>query len=220
MKRIIEIIKRFDKYSTIIVFLLSIISVIVMIISFIDTKIIDSSIYMLANNSLLMVFLTSFLGAVVIVIYLYLIRKMFMRRKVDVFLSYANSSNEELEKIKKILLSTSNYKLHDFDSISIGENIQTEIKKMIDNSKLLIIIFDDVYFQSNHCQMELKIIINSNKNIIPILKSNNDVSRLPPEISKLKYLVISNDKSWERTFEQSLYVQYRQRDKQVIKKEM
>jgi hypothetical protein len=86
---------------------------------------------------------------------------------------------------------------------------------MMDISKILIILFDENYFQSKHCLNELETITNSGKFIMPILKSSKHTSQLPAKISKLKYLIISDDESWEKTFENSLplYKQYNQLDK-------
>jgi len=145
----------------------------------------------------------------------YLIKKIFKRKKFWTFLSYSHSSKVEMNKIKKMVYSTNNYKLYDFDSISIRQNIQLEIEKMIKISQLFIILFDDNYIQSPRCSMELKAIINSKKPFIPILKSSEYVSKLPEEISKLKCIIISDDSSWRKILKKSLYEQYRKIEKEI-----
>jgi hypothetical protein len=203
----------FDKYRNFLnisVIVLSITSIIVAIISFLDMTIIDNLISIFAKNNSFLLMFTSFVTVLFISIYSYFITKIFKRKKISIFLSYMHSDKEDINKIKKILSSTNNYKIYDFDSILIGQNIQVEIKNMIDSSSLIIILFNENYFQSNHCLIELEEIVNSGKIIIPILKSSEYVSNLPPDIKKFKYLIISDDEAWESTFKQSLYELYRQ----------
>jgi len=136
-----------------------------------------------------------------------IIRKVTKSKKVGIFLSYSHSSEFEMSKVKKIVSSTSDYEIYDFDSISVGQDIQMEIKRMIDVSKLFIVLFDEQYVKSSYCSVELEAIISSGKPVIPVIKSNECALNLPPEISKLKYLIISDDASWEKVFEGSLHKQ-------------
>jgi len=198
-----------EKYWIVLTAILSVISIIITIVAFLDTEIINRFLYAIDDNNWIIGIFSSFVVAIFISMYSHLIRKILKRKKVCVFLSYAHSSKQEIDKIRKVLLSTNNYIIHDFDSISVGQDIHAEITKMIDASKLFVILFDERYFQSEHCSTELKMVAESGKIVIPILKSNDYVSKLPSEIMKLKYLVVSDDDTWEKTFEQSLYEQYR-----------
>lgn len=148
-----------------------------------------------------------FIIVVFAVICFSIVRKVAKSKKVGIFLSYSHSSELEMSKIKKIVSSANDYEIYDFDSISVGQDIQMEIKRMIDISKLFIVLFDEYYVKSSYCSMELDAIISSGKPVIPVIKSNECALNLPPEISKLKYLIISDDASWEKTFEESLHKQ-------------
>jgi hypothetical protein len=200
----------FNKYFTVFVVILSIASFIITMLAFLDARIINDFIFILAKNSFLMGMIISCVIAIFIFVYSYLIHKIFNRKRIGVYLSYTHSSKNDMEKIRKVLSLTSNYKIYDFDSISIGQNIHDEIERMISISNICIILFDKEYLQSEHCSSELTMMINSRKIIIPILKSNEYISNLPPEISKIKYLVISDDKDWEETFRYSLRELYGQ----------
>jgi len=200
----------YKKYFNIFVIILSIASIIISIITFLDITIIDNLISIIAKNDIFISIFTYFVIGLFISIYSYLITKIIRRKKSGIFLSYTHLNKEDVNKIKKILSSTNNYKIYDFDSILIGQDIQAEIKNMIDSSSIFIILFDENYSQSNHCLMELEEIVKSGKIIIPILKSSEYAAKLPPEIKKFKYLIISDDETWESTFKQSLYEQYRQ----------
>jgi len=201
---------KYRKYLKFLLVLLSIISILIMITTFLNMAMIDNLIFLLIDNDILLVFFSSSVGLVFLVMYINFIIKIFMRKKIEVFLSYTYSNEEDIKKIRKLLSLTSNYKVYDFNSILIGQDIQVEIKKMIDTSSFFIILLDKDYFQSEHCLMELETIIDSGKVIVPILKSRDHISKLPPEILKLKYLIISDDETWEITLKQSLYEQYGQ----------
>jgi hypothetical protein len=202
-------IDEFRKYFNIILLVIVFVCTIISIIAFIDTEIIDNLIINISKNEYLVGIFVSFVAIIIVFMYSYFIRKIFKSKKICVFLSYAYSSKEEIKKIREVLTITNNYKIYDFDSIPIGQNIQIEIRKMFDTASLFIILFDENYFMSDHCSLELNEIIKSGKIIIPILKSKEYDSKLPSEISKLKYLLISDNESWEETFKRSLWEQYK-----------
>jgi len=199
----------FNKYLSILVMAFSIVGVVISLITFMDVNIIDSFIYNLAEHNLLLALFSSFFAALLCSFYIHLFKKILKRKRMDIFLSYAHSSSEKINRIRRILSSTDNFMVHDFDSIMAGQNIQQEIEQMINDSKICIILFDEDYFQSTHCSEELKMMTDSKKAIIPILKSDEYATKLPSELIKLKYLLISDDDSWEINFKQSLLEQYK-----------
>lgn len=189
---------------------LTIFATLIALISFLDNRIIDKAIVSLIDHQLLLALLTGILASFLVSMYLYFITKMIKRKKVGVFLSYAHSSKGDVDKIRKTLRATSNFEIYDFDSIIIGQNIQEEITNMMSEASLFIMLIDEIYLQSDHCLEELGTIINSEKAIIPILASSDYIKKLPPEILRLKYLVISDNNNWETAFRQSLHEQYKQ----------
>jgi len=198
----------FNKYLPISVMILCICTFVIILIAIFDISKINYIIVELAHyHRLFYVFIYML---IIFFVYFYsdFIVKLFKRKKIDTFLSYSRSSKVEIDKIKEVLSMANNYNVYDFESIIIGQDIQSEIKKMIDNSELFVIIIDKNYIQSPYCSMELEAMINSGKHIIPILTSNECISMLPDEISKLKFVIISDDGSWKKAFEHSLYKQY------------
>ena len=201
---------KYKKYLSVIVVIFSVLSVLVMIITFLDMNIIDNMIFHLMENQILLVLFTSFVGVVFSLMYMQFITKIIRRKKIGIFISYNYSSKEYIEKIKNLLSASNNYKIYDFHSILLGQDIQMEIMKMIDASNIFIVFLDEDYLQSKHCFTELEAMIGSGKAIIPILKSSDYISELPSEILKLKCLIISENKSWETLLERSIFEQYRQ----------
>jgi hypothetical protein len=199
----------FNKYFAVLVAILSLASAVFTITAFYDTKIIDSFIFVLAKNEILLNAVVACVVLIIVFAYSQLIKKIIFRERIGIFLSFAHSSREEMYTIRRVISSMNNFKIFDFSSITIGQDIQTSIKELITASSIVIIFFDEGYFQSDHCLSELELLLDRGKVVIPILKSSEMVSKIPPKISALKYLVISDDYTWENTFRYALYEQYR-----------
>jgi hypothetical protein len=189
--------------------ILSGLSSIVALIAFLDTERIDYFILSLARSDILMSVFMGIVASFFVAAYLHFIKKIIKRRKINVFISYAHSSIYDMYKVRRFLSTTSNIKVYDFDAIPVGQVIESEIERMIDDSTIVIILFDENYFQSNNCKVELRTLLSKEKTIIPILKTNDIVAKLPSEVKRLKYLIISDDDSWGVALKHSLHDHYR-----------
>ncbi len=139
---------------------------------------------------------------------LYVTIKIINRKRLGVFISY-HKDCEEIDKIKNLLSRLGNFRVYDQQSVLLGQNIAEEVFKMIYVSSLYIVLFDENYCDDESCMVELAAIIDLGKRVIPILKSQDVVSKLPKEIAALKYLVITDGAKWEELLVDSLRSSYR-----------
>jgi len=200
--------KRFsEKYFAIFVAVLSILASIVTIFAFLEPGFIEELIWRLSDHTIFLSFLLSVIAALIVSMYAYFFRKVIKRKKTSIFMSYADTSKEIANKMRKIISLSSSLKIYNFDSIPIGGNIHDEIKKMLDAAEIYVVLFDKQYFESAQCKFELDVIVNSEKVIIPVLTDSEYIKKLPEKIASLRYLVIADNDSWDETFEKSVFEQ-------------
>ncbi|MDJ0580775.1 TIR domain-containing protein [Crocosphaera sp.] len=116
----------------------------------------------------------------------------------DVFIAHGEKDEEITDKINRTLrrecLTIWLAKL----DIETGTTFQDEINKGIEEADNIIYLISSQSLQSKYCQQEIDYALKLNKRIIPILVENIDIRNLPPEISNLQYIDLTDYKNAEK----------------------
>ncbi|WP_262708212.1 toll/interleukin-1 receptor domain-containing protein [Flavobacterium cupreum] len=110
-----------------------------------------------------------------------------------VFIIYSHLDKEKVMEIEKGLVDFGIKVLTDYNTINIGENIQEEIKKNIQNVNKILLITSQNSEKSEWIENELEIAKSLNKQILPVIFDDVMPSKLLTGIKYIKLKEINSD---------------------------
>ncbi len=111
----------------------------------------------------------------------------------QVFLAFAESNKQIVEKIRKSLIREGITVWSYQTDIQTGKDFQSEINQGIVGADNLIYLLSPAAIKSEYCQQELLYALSLNKRIISMIIEPIDLAQSPPEISNLQFIDLSSE---------------------------
>jgi hypothetical protein len=140
------------------------------------------------SKKILLAMFAGILGLFISYIFLKIIKH---KHEGNIFISYSHTDKKFVEKLVRNLQSKRFNILYDEEIINIGDNILDTISQTIVKSDVIILVISDNQKNNDFTNRELKIALESNKKIFPIILDEN--ASVPVEIKTLKYADFSKD---------------------------
>ena len=116
----------------------------------------------------------------------------------QVFLCYAESDRQIMEKIRQKLMREGLTVWTNKTDIKTGTEFEEEIKQGIEKSDNLVYLLSSNAIQSKYCQFEFEHGLANNKRIIPVLIEAMDWQQVPPNLLALQFIDLTEYQKEEK----------------------
>lgn len=117
-------------------------------------------------------------------------------KRFDTFISYSHTRIQEVKKLRKILIDNRLSVWYDME-IEPSQNIQITLTDAINDSRFMIIVITEDYYNTKWLEKELEIgllrQLEGKIKVIPISIGDIDFNKIPEELKNIRFLRLNRD---------------------------
>ena len=110
----------------------------------------------------------------------------------QVFLSYATSDRQIMEKIRSSIMREGLTVWTNKTDIGYGKEFQEEIKKGVEGADNVVYLISPESLKSEYCQQEIELAFINNKRLICLLIEPTDIEEIPPRLRAIQFIDLTD----------------------------